>query len=92
MRVTFICRARVMSWGAKRLLGGFAIGECVIEWLLPCAGIPWLINKYKQYVLMRERLLNDTQKLRTKLQNSIPEPNTSGRPRYPAPRLVSTHA
>jgi len=47
--------------------------------LLCSAGIPWLINQYKQYVLMRERLLNDTQKLRTKLQKSIPEPNSSGK-------------
>ena len=63
----------------------------MIECLLPCAGIPWLINKYKQYVLMRERLLNDTQKLRTKLQNSIPTPNSSGRPPYPAAALVPTY-
>ena len=47
--------------------------------LLCSAGIPWLINQYKQYVLMRERLLNDTQKLRTKLQKAIPEPNSSGK-------------
>lgn len=46
--------------------------------LLLLAGISWLISKYKQYVLMRERLLNDTQKLRTKLEKSIPEPNSSG--------------
>ncbi len=45
--------------------------------LLP-AGIPWLINTYKQYVLMRERLLNDTQQLRTKLQHSIPESSFPG--------------
>ncbi len=42
------------------------------------AGIPWLINTYKQYVLMRERLLNDTQQLRTKLQHSIPESSFPG--------------
>lgn len=59
---------------------------------MPRAGIPWLINKYKQYVLMRERLLNDTQKLRTKLQNSIPEPNTSGRPPYLTLALVPRYA
>jgi hypothetical protein len=38
------------------------------------AGIPWLINKYKQYILMRERVLKDTQSLRTKLKQSIKDP------------------
>ncbi|CAL8461828.1 g1359 [Coccomyxa elongata] len=41
--------------------------------------IPWLINKYKQYILMRERLLTDTQSLRTKLEKAIPDPSTRGR-------------
>ncbi|BDA41451.1 hypothetical protein COCOBI_02-2310 [Coccomyxa sp. Obi] len=41
--------------------------------------IPWLINKYKQYIIMRERLLSDTQSLRTKLEKAIPDPSTRGR-------------
>ena len=46
--------------------------------LLCCSGIPWLISKYKQYILMRERLLTDTQSLRTKLEKAIPDPSMRG--------------
>ncbi|KAK9908909.1 hypothetical protein WJX75_004531 [Coccomyxa subellipsoidea] len=41
--------------------------------------IPWLINKYKQYIIMRERLLSDTQSLRTKLEKAIPDPSMRGK-------------
>jgi hypothetical protein len=36
------------------------------------AGIPWLIDKFKQYVVLRDRLFSDTSVLRGKLQESIP--------------------
>ena len=36
------------------------------------AGIPWLISKYKAYVVMRERLLSDTQRLRSNLGGAAP--------------------
>jgi hypothetical protein len=37
-----------------------------------CAGIPWLIDKFKQYVVLRDRLFSDTSVLRGKLQEAIP--------------------
>lgn len=43
-------------------------------WTHTSAGIPWLESKYKQYVLMRERVLTETQNLRDKLLNAVPEP------------------
>lgn len=36
-------------------------------------GIVWLIERYKRYILLRERLKNDTQQLRTKLDGNIQE-------------------
>lgn len=41
------------------------------------AGIPWLINKYKAYVVMRERLLSDTQRLRSNLDGAAPAATAS---------------
>ena len=43
--------------------------------LIDCliAGIPWLENKYKQYVVMRERVLTETQALRERLLNAVPD-------------------
>jgi hypothetical protein len=38
----------------------------------PVAGIPWLIDKFKQYVVLRDRLFSDTSVLRGKLQEAIP--------------------
>lgn len=38
------------------------------------------MNKYKQYIIMRERLLSDTQSLRSKLQKAIPDPSLRGAP------------
>ncbi|KAK9819607.1 hypothetical protein WJX72_000222 [[Myrmecia] bisecta] len=38
-----------------------------------CTGIPWLINRYKRYVVLRERLLNDTHILRDKLTGARPD-------------------
>jgi hypothetical protein len=35
-------------------------------------GIPWLIERFKQYVVLRDRLFSDTSVLRGKLQESIP--------------------
>ena len=35
-------------------------------------GIPWLIERFKQYVVLRERLFSDTSVLRGKLHESIP--------------------
>jgi hypothetical protein len=37
-----------------------------------CPGIPWLIEKFKQYVVLRDRLFSDTSVLRGKLQDAIP--------------------
>ncbi|KAL4858496.1 hypothetical protein ACK3TF_001466 [Chlorella vulgaris] len=37
-------------------------------------GIPWLIEKFKQYVVLRDRLFSDTSVLRGKLQDAIPDP------------------
>lgn len=46
------------------------------------AGIPWLVCRFKQYVMLRERLLTDTQGLRSRLggvQLHPPSsPNTGG--------------
>lgn len=39
------------------------------------AGIPWLIDKFKQYVVLRDRLFSDTSVLRGKLQEAIPGGN-----------------
>ena len=36
------------------------------------AGIPWLIDRFKQYVVLRDRLFSDTSVLRGKLQEAIP--------------------
>lgn len=37
----------------------------------PAAGIPWLVSRFKQYVVMRERLLTDTQGLRSRLGSAV---------------------
>jgi len=34
-------------------------------------GIPWLVSRFKQYVLLRERLLTDTQGLRARLGDPL---------------------
>ncbi|KAK9846381.1 hypothetical protein WJX81_002681 [Elliptochloris bilobata] len=34
-------------------------------------GIPWLVSRFKQYVVLRERLLTDTQGLRSRLGNAV---------------------
>lgn len=47
-------------------------------------GIPWLITRYKQYVLLRDRLFTDTGTLRDRLANAIPG--------GPAPDGLSTSA
>lgn len=39
-------------------------------------GIPWLIEKFKQYVVLRDRLFSDTSLLRNKLQDAIPDPES----------------
>ncbi|EFN58238.1 expressed protein [Chlorella variabilis] len=39
-------------------------------------GIPWLIDKFKQYVVLRDRLFSDTSVLRGKLQEAIPDPES----------------
>ena len=52
------------------------------------AGIPWLISKYKAYVVMRERLLSDTQRLRSNLGGAPPPAAASpGAPPAPASAL-----
>ena len=38
-----------------------------------CTGIPWLESKYKQYVVMRERVLTETQALRDRLLHAVPD-------------------
>ena len=37
----------------------------------PVAGIPWLVSRFKQYVVLRERLLTDTQGLRSRLGTAV---------------------
>ena len=41
--------------------------------VLIAAGIAWLVGKYKQYVLLRERVLGESRSLRTKLEASKQE-------------------
>jgi hypothetical protein len=36
------------------------------------AGIPWLITRYKQYILLRDRLFTDTGTLRSRLNVAMP--------------------
>ena len=36
------------------------------------AGIPWLIERFKQYVVLRDRLFSDTSVLRGKLSDALP--------------------
>ena len=38
-----------------------------------CAGIAWLLDKFKAYVILRDRLLSDTSILRDKLEVAAPE-------------------
>ncbi len=38
-----------------------------------CAGIEWLLDKFKAYVILRDRLLSDTSILRDKLEVAAPE-------------------
>lgn len=42
----------------------------MLRWAL-AAGIPWLVSRFKQYVVMRERLLTDTQGLRSRLGSAV---------------------
>lgn len=39
-------------------------------------GIEWLISRYKQYVLLRDRLFNETSLLRSRLNGAIPDPSS----------------
>ena len=45
----------------------------VLMFLLPPAGIDWLVGKFKAYMLLRERLLSDTSILRDKLDVAQPD-------------------
>lgn len=36
------------------------------------AGIPWLVSRYKQYILLRDRLFTDTGTLRSRLDIAMP--------------------
>ncbi len=38
-----------------------------------CVGIEWLLDKFKAYVILRDRLLSDTSILRDKLEVAAPE-------------------
>ena len=49
---------------------------------MPRAGVPWLINKYKLYIVLRERLLMDTPHLRGSLSAARPGPETVTDPAY----------
>ncbi len=40
---------------------------------MAAAGIAWLIAKYKQYLILRERVLSDTNVLRSKLDSAAPD-------------------
>ena len=39
-------------------------------------GIQWLVARYKQYILIRDRLFNETNLLRAKLDGAIPDPSS----------------
>lgn len=39
-------------------------------------GIPWLIERFKQYVVLRDRLFSDTSVLRTKMDQAVPDPES----------------
>ncbi|KAK9812292.1 hypothetical protein WJX73_010370 [Symbiochloris irregularis] len=56
-------------------------------------GIPWLESKYKQYIVMRERVLTETQALRDKLLQAVPDmPLQSGQQRGDASSVEKTNA
>ena len=40
---------------------------------IDCAGIDWLMGKFKAYVILRDRLLTDTSILRDKLDVAVPD-------------------
>lgn len=44
---------------------------------LAAAGIPWLLAKYKGYVVLRERLMSDSVILRKKLDSAAPDIGSS---------------
>lgn len=44
-----------------------------VQLLLSAAGIEWLRDKFKAYVILRDRLLSDTSILRDKLDVAAPE-------------------
>ncbi len=46
------------------------------------AGVSWLINKYKLYIVLRERLLMDTPHLRGSLSAARPGPEAVTDPAY----------
>ncbi|PSC71257.1 spore coat isoform A [Micractinium conductrix] len=39
-------------------------------------GIPWLIERFKQYVVLRDRLFSDTSVLRGKMAEALPDPDS----------------
>lgn len=49
-----------------------ANAQCVPSVPAPPAGIVWLITRYKQYILLRDRLFTDTGTLRSRLDGAIP--------------------
>lgn len=44
--------------------------------------MPWLVNKYKLYIMLRERLLMDTPHLRGSLSSARPGPEAVTDPAY----------
>ncbi len=52
---------------------GHAVVTCSQMFLVLAAGIEWLLDKFKAYVILRDRLLSDTSILRDKLEVAAPE-------------------
>ena len=61
------------------------------------AGIPWLVCRFKQYVMLRERLLTDTQGLRSRLGYAQLHPSSpsniggASRQHHPSQELSSVY-
>lgn len=47
--------------------------------------VEWLINKYKIYTVVREKILSDTNRLRDTMGGAAPDPSFFGGPARPAP-------
>lgn len=77
IRYPFVCRLCThsgrgpLSWLTAASSTYQSIQADTCFWIL--AGIEWLLDKFKSYIILRDRVLSDTSILRDKLHVAVPE-------------------